>query len=242
MTNDNNSSIKQVNIHGPDDVRIDDAPPRELGSNDAIIRVVNCGICGTDLRYVRMGGMSRPMALGHELSGVVEVLGDKGITDVLAVDLSAKRLELAKQLGAHETINAGSGKTWDRIKELHGTAPLMGTPMAGSDAYIEATGAGSVITDVLQNAKPRARLTVVALHEKSVSISFLWVMMKQLTICGAMEYPEDYSDTLALLSRWDLSPMVTHRFPLEQFVDALAIAKDPNLGGKVMIDIEGASQ
>jgi L-idonate 5-dehydrogenase len=63
-------------------------------------------------------------------------------------------------------------------------------------------------------------------------------MMKQLTIRGAMEYPEDYTDSLALLSRWDLSPMITHRFPLYRFSEALEIASDPNTGGKVMVDIE----
>ena len=64
------------------------------------------------------------------------------------------------------------------------------------------------------------------------------VMMKQLTIRGAMEYPEDYSETLDLLSRWDLSPMISHRFPLERFSEALAVAQNPMAGGKVVIELE----
>ena len=329
--------MRQVNIHGPGDVRIDEATAPEPGPDDAVVRVAHCGICGTDVRYVAMGGMRRPMALGHELSGVIESVGanvsnvkegtrvvlnptgaanmignggkeggfterllvrnvgqgvslfavpdgmpmhlaalaeplgvgmnavdqtevspgdkvvvfgagpiglaaiavlcDRGVTDVVAVDLSARRLELARQLGAKDVIDASDGEVWDRLKVLHGTEPLMGAPMAGTDAFIEATGASSVITDVLQFAKPRARLTVVALHEKPVNVSFMWVMMKQLTIRGAMEYPDDYTESLALLSRWDLSPMITHRFDLDDFSEALAVAQDPEQGGKVMIDI-----
>jgi len=62
--------------------------------------------------------------------------------------------------------------------------------------------------------------------------------MKQLTICGAMEYPEDYNDALALLARRDLSAMVSHRFPLSDFHDALAVASDPRAGGKVLVSID----
>jgi threonine dehydrogenase-like Zn-dependent dehydrogenase len=145
---------------------------------------------------------------------------------------------LARALGARATILAAEQNPWVELKKLHGEAPLMGAPMAGSDAYIEASGAGSVITEVLQNAKAESSLTVVALHEQSVNVSFLWVMMKQMTIRGAMEYPADFSDAVALLSRWDLSPMITHRFPLARIREAIEVATDPGAGGKVMVDID----
>ena len=112
----------------------------------------------------------------------------------------------------------------------------MGAKMAASDAYIEASGASSVIGEVLQHAKGEARLSVVALHRAPVPVNFLLVMMKQLTLRGAMEYPEDFAETLALLSRRDLAPMITHRFPLARFAEALAVARDANASGKVMIE------
>jgi threonine dehydrogenase-like Zn-dependent dehydrogenase len=67
--------MKQVNIHGPGKVQLDDARTPEPGPRDAVVRVAACGVCGTDVRYVRMGGLSRPMPLGHELSGVIESAG-----------------------------------------------------------------------------------------------------------------------------------------------------------------------
>jgi threonine dehydrogenase-like Zn-dependent dehydrogenase len=330
--------MQQVNIHGPGKVELDESNEPEPGPRDAVVRVAACGVCGTDVRYVRMGGLCRPMPLGHELSGVIESVGvevsdlspgtrvvlnptasgnmignggseggftqqllvrnaadggslfpipddlpmhlaalseplgvgmnavnradvnpgdkvavfgagpiglsaiatlrDRGVDDVVAIDLSPQRLSLATALGAQATINAGEQSPWVELKKLHGEAPLMGAPMAGTDAYIEASGAGSVITDVLQNAKAESSLTVVALHEQPVHVSFLWVMMKQMTIRGAMEYPADYTDAVELLTRWDLSPMITHRFPLERIGEAIEVATDPNAGGKVMIDID----
>ena len=67
--------IQQVKIHGPGKVQLDDAKKPEPGPRDAVLRVAACGVCGTDVRYVRMGGLGRAMALGHELSGVIESVG-----------------------------------------------------------------------------------------------------------------------------------------------------------------------
>jgi threonine dehydrogenase-like Zn-dependent dehydrogenase len=114
--------------------------------------------------------------------------------------------------------------------------------MCATDAYVEASGAAPVIPKILKHARGGARLTVVALHDGEIPVHFLLVMMKQLTIRGAMEYPEDYGRTLALLARRDLSAMISHRFPLDRFHEALAVARDPAAGGKVMIELEeGAS-
>ncbi len=333
--------MKRVTLHGPDDVRLDEVPEPEAGPRDAVVRVSACGICGSDLRYVRIGGLAgptrRPMPLGHELSGVIESLGaevkglevgtrvalnptgsrnqignggreggfaplllvenaaageslfalpdsldaqiaalaeplgvgmnaaqrseagpgeravvfgagpiglaaiaclrDRGVEDVIAIDLSPRRLEIARRLGAREAIHAGAEDTWSRLRELHGEAELMGTPMCGSDVYIEASGAPPVIPQIIGQAKSEARLCVVALHGE-LPIQFLLVMMKQLVIRGAMEYPKDYNESIELLSRADLSPMITHRFGLDRFHDALEVARDPQAGGKVMIDME----
>ena len=49
--------MKLARIHGPEDVRLDDVPAPELGPRDAILRIDACGICGSDLGYVKIGGM-----------------------------------------------------------------------------------------------------------------------------------------------------------------------------------------
>ena len=91
------------------------------------------------------------------------------------------------------------------------------------------------VKEILSNAKPNARLSIVALHRSEVPVNFLLVMMKQLHLVGAMEYPDDYTLSLDVLSETDVSPMVTHRFPLERFDEALEVARDSSAGAKVMI-------
>jgi threonine dehydrogenase-like Zn-dependent dehydrogenase len=306
-----------------------------------VVRVVACGICGSDVGYVGLGGVAgptgRPMPLGHELSGVVDVVGTeihdvvvgsrvvvnplgagnqignggseggftprllvknaaagdclipipdslpfalaalaeplgvgmqavnrtaarpgekvvvfgagpiglaalatlcyRGIEDVVMVDLSEHRLAVARELGARETLNPKVDKVWQRLRDLHGTSPVMGAAMVGTDIYVEASGAASVIGQVLGHCKSNVRLSIVGLHRQEIPINFLLVMMKQLNILGSMAQPDDWNDMLELLTQVDISPMISHHFPLDDFQAGFAIARDAEVGAKVMIDI-----
>ena len=79
----------QVRVHGPDDVRVDVVPPPDPGPRDAVVRIAACGICGSDLTYIRMGGMAgpgpEPLCLGHEMAGVVSWVGEQ-VTEVSVGD------------------------------------------------------------------------------------------------------------------------------------------------------------
>lgn len=338
--------MRQVRVHGPGDVRLDDVADPQPGPGDAVVRVAACGVCGSDLGYIRLGGLAgpsgTPMPLGHELAGVVESVGvevtgvavgdrvvvhpgsdalgrigngageggltprllvrdadrrglfpvpdgmplevaalaeplavgmhavdqaevrpgesvavfgcgpiglaavatlaDRGITDVVAVDLSPTRRHLAVELGARAALDPATDDVWAELARLHGTVPFAFGPTPATAAFIEASGADSVITQFVERARPGGRLSVVALHYQPVPVSFLLVLMKQLTIRGSMEYPDRFEDAIDLLARRDLSAMVTHRFPLDRMDDALAVLERSKDCGKVLITIdEGAS-
>jgi (R,R)-butanediol dehydrogenase / meso-butanediol dehydrogenase / diacetyl reductase len=76
--------VRQVRIHGPDDVRVDDVTDPDPGPRDVVVRVAACGICGSDLSYIKMGGVAgpsgTPMCLGHEMAGTVEWIGPEVTT------------------------------------------------------------------------------------------------------------------------------------------------------------------
>jgi (R,R)-butanediol dehydrogenase/meso-butanediol dehydrogenase/diacetyl reductase len=80
--------MKLVNIYGPNDVRVEEAPKPNVGPRDVLLKVEACGICGSDLTfathgYQRPGGA--PWPLGHEAAGVVVQTGSEveGITNGL---------------------------------------------------------------------------------------------------------------------------------------------------------------
>lgn len=78
--------MRAVVIHAPKDLRIDNYPDPAPGPGEVRVKIANGGICGSDLHYYHHGGfgvvrIQQPMALGHEIAGVVAAVGD-GVTGV----------------------------------------------------------------------------------------------------------------------------------------------------------------
>jgi L-idonate 5-dehydrogenase len=72
--------MKAVICHAPKDLRIDVLDEETPGPGQLQVRVAFGGICGSDLHYFQHGGFGtvrirEPMALGHEVSGVVSAIG-----------------------------------------------------------------------------------------------------------------------------------------------------------------------
>ncbi|MAG29286.1 MAG: alcohol dehydrogenase [Deltaproteobacteria bacterium] len=333
--------MKQVRIHGPDDVRLDEIPEPEPGPDDAILAVAACGICGSDVGYAKLGGVQgpapEPVPLGHELAGTVVAVGDRvrgieigsrvalnpgaagfglgsggpeggftprllvrgaglgkslfpipddmpfeiaalaeplgvgmnavdqvdvqpgekvavlgagpiglsaiatlhdrGVEDIVAIDLSETRLEIARKLGAKDTINPKNDDLWNDLGRLHGTEQLYWMDLVDTDVFIEATGSGALLKKAIERGGNGSRISVVALHRQEVPVDFMTVLMKQMRLQGAIEYPERFENMLELLARRDLGPMITHRFRLDEFSTAFEVAKSPDAGAKIMIEI-----
>jgi L-idonate 5-dehydrogenase len=77
--------MRSVICHAAKDLRLEaiDLPP--LGDDQLIVTIAYGGICGSDLHYYQHGGfgtvrIKEPMALGHEVSGTVDVVG-AGVKD-----------------------------------------------------------------------------------------------------------------------------------------------------------------
>jgi threonine dehydrogenase-like Zn-dependent dehydrogenase len=159
-----------------------------------------------------------------------------GREDVVIVDLSDARLEIARKLGAKHTLNPGREDVWAKLAEVHGTALWMDfVPTAGTDAYIEASGSAAVLESIVAQARPGARIALVALHKQPEAINLVLLMAKELTLRGSMAYPEDYTRMIQMLGEVDLSPVLTHRFELANFHEALATAQNAELAGKVLV-------
>ncbi|MCA1523572.1 MULTISPECIES: L-idonate 5-dehydrogenase [Bradyrhizobium] len=78
--------MRAVVIHAPKDLRIDNYADPAAGPGEVRVKIANGGICGSDLHYYHHGGfgvvrIQQPMALGHEIAGVVADVGD-GVANV----------------------------------------------------------------------------------------------------------------------------------------------------------------
>src|SRR6476661_4474526 len=86
--------MRALRFHAAHDLRIEDVPePPAPGPGEVVVRVVTCGICGTDLHEYMAGpivtpvephpltGAQNPQILGHEFAGDVVAVGP-GVTSV----------------------------------------------------------------------------------------------------------------------------------------------------------------
>ena len=72
--------MKAIVCHAPEDLRLDNFETDALGTHQLQVDVAYGGICGSDLHYYQHGGfgtvrIKEPMVLGHEVSGIVRVVG-----------------------------------------------------------------------------------------------------------------------------------------------------------------------
>ncbi|WP_316356239.1 L-idonate 5-dehydrogenase [Devosia sp.] len=76
--------MQAIVIHSARDLRIEERPEEAVGPGEVGLRLATGGICGSDLHYFNHGGfgtvrLREPMILGHEVSAVIEELGE-GVT------------------------------------------------------------------------------------------------------------------------------------------------------------------
>jgi threonine dehydrogenase-like Zn-dependent dehydrogenase len=203
----------------------------------ALAEPLGVGMNAVNRVQVKPGDKVAVIGAGPIGLAAVATLLDRDIEDIVSIDVSDTRLEIARKLGVPETINPSRQDVWQELDRLHGSVALYGEQLPQTDVFIEASGAASMLSQVIEHAGPRARISVVALHRQTIEVNFMTVMMRQMTLQGAMEYPDRFEDMIELLGRRDLSPMITHRYRLEDFHEAFAIAQSPDVGAKVMIEI-----
>jgi 2-desacetyl-2-hydroxyethyl bacteriochlorophyllide A dehydrogenase len=162
-----------------------------------------------------------------------------GIEDIVVVDLSEYRLSVAEQLGA-TPFKSGSGELAGFLRQVHGEDQLMGMPVPATDLYLEATGARPVFEQVVNLARTGASVVVLGLHKEPVQLDLANVLLRELNIVGSMAYPSEFPEVVAMLTsgKVDVNPLVTHNYPLSQFDEALARARNTGIAVKVMVDCQ----
>jgi len=69
--------MKAVVVRAPMQFDVEDVPMPEIPKGGLLVKVLACGLCGSDLRTLRMGHrkVTFPWTIGHEICGSVEAVG-----------------------------------------------------------------------------------------------------------------------------------------------------------------------
>jgi threonine dehydrogenase-like Zn-dependent dehydrogenase len=167
------------------------------------------------------------------------VLAYRGLENIVVVDLSEKRLETARSLGA-TVLRGDDPELANKLIEVHGRSSFFGMPMPGSTVIFEATGVRSVFESIVNTAGPGSRIGLVGLHKQAASVDLVMLLAKEISVIPAMGYGSEFAEVIEMLASGKLDPtvMVTHHFPLSRILEAFDVARDTDSAIKVMVDCQ----
>lgn len=155
-----------------------------------------------------------------------------GARNVVVSDMNPYRLELATRLGATRVVDRRSETIEDVQKELG--------MREGFDVCLEMSGAGKALADILRNACHGGKIALLGILPANVAIDWDAVIFNGLTIKGIYGremYETWYKMTAMIQSGLDISPVITHRFGVDDYEEAFAVMRDGH-SGKVVLNWE----
>lgn len=148
---------------------------------------------------------------------------------VIAIDINEKKLELAKKLGADETINASEQ---DPVKEIRRISGM------GVDVAAEVIGKPQTIKNAFESVKPAGRVLVVGFTPENLPINAGRLMFREISVHGALGCPKsEYIQIFELLMRGKISlePLISHRYSLDEINTAFEKLKNGEILGRAII-------
>jgi len=175
--------------------------------------------------------------IGLAVVAALRALGSR--TRVLVLAKYPFQEEAARRYGADETIRLGGGLShYGKLAEALGATlhrPLLGKPMAmgGADLVYDCVGSGRSLDEALRFTRGGGRMVLMgtAATLREVDPTPLW--FKEVRVSGSWIYDHElyqgrqmrtFQVALELMAegKVNLAPLVTHKFKLEEYRQALA--------------------
>jgi threonine 3-dehydrogenase len=153
-----------------------------------------------------------------------------GARHVVVSEPNAFRRELALKMGASVAVDPGERALPDLFAELD--------MVEGFDVALEMSGHPSALRAALAAMAHGGRVAILGLPADEIALDVGEIVLKMLTlrgIYGREMYETWYKMTVMLRSGLDITPVITHRFPLTEHKAAFAAARSGD-SGKVILD------
>jgi alcohol dehydrogenase len=133
---------------------------------------------------------------------------------IIAVDLADSRLDAAAKFGAEILVNNGREDVVARIDELTGGV--------GVDTAIEAVGLPETFELCARIVRPGGRVANVGVHGRPATLHLEDLWIKDVTITTGLVDTYSTPTLLKLIGsgQLDVGRFITHRFPMDQFMEA----------------------
>jgi 2-desacetyl-2-hydroxyethyl bacteriochlorophyllide A dehydrogenase len=184
----------------------------------AFIEPISCVVYGLNRLKVPLGASVLVYGAGPIGLLMAQLVRSAGASAVTAVDLRSEKLELAGRLGVEHTVVGGAGAD-EALKDM---SPL------GYDVVIDCTGVPAVVEHMFTHVRNEGKVLFFGVNpvDARIQISPYEVFRRDLEIYGSFSLRYTFHDAIALLRSGavEVAPLVSHRFPIEGFAEALALA------------------
>jgi threonine 3-dehydrogenase len=154
-----------------------------------------------------------------------------GAARVIASDINDTRLALARRMGADDVVHPNEAEAAVRAV----------SDGLGADVVLEMSGAPAAVRQALALVRVGGRVQMLGIPARPMEIDFATqVIFKGITIYGVVG--RRMYDTWILMTRFlrsgrfDPTPVITHRFPLEAVDEAMRVIQEGE-AGKVVFEI-----
>jgi len=185
----------------------------------ALVEPLSCVVNGQEPLRIAEGDTAVVIGMGPIGTMHLELARASGAARLIAVDVEPKRLEMAEALGADAVIDGSKLDAVEEVKRLTGGS--------GADVVIVACGVKAAALQAVAMAAMKGRISFFAGFPKddpTIALDANAVHYRELGIFGAFaSYRAQFVRAMELAAegKVDLDRLVTHRFPLEQIVEAI---------------------
>ena len=136
---------------------------------------------------------------------------------IVAIDLADSRLEAARKFGADVVVNSGHDDPWPIIAALSGGL--------GADVTMEAVGISQTFEQAVRLVRPGGHVANIGVHGAPATLHLEDIWIKNLTITTGLVDTYSTPTLIGLVAshRLDTSPMITHRFGIDEFETAYEV-------------------
>ncbi|WAC92064.1 zinc-binding dehydrogenase [Mycobacterium sp. Aquia_213] len=189
----------------------------------ALTEPMAVGLHAVNKSNIERGETALVLGCGPIGIAIIGSLRARGVENIVASDFSPKRRELAKAMGAHQTLDAAQGSPFDTVKPA---------------VVFEAIGVPGIIDDVLLRARPGTRLIVAGVCMEADTFHPFFAIAKEINVQFCLAYgPEEFAESLRSLAdgEIDVSPLITGEVGLDGVGAAFDDLADPERHCKILV-------
>lgn len=159
---------------------------------------------------------------------LVLVVRHAGAAELVATDVQAAPLAMARLLGADLAVDVREG--------VAGLAPFA-AEKGRFDVMFEASGSAAALAAGIAVVRPGGVIVQVGIGGAETAVPLNAVVTKEITLRGTFRFHQEFAQAVALLGsgRLDVSPLLTESVPLAEAERAFRLASDRGRAMKVQL-------